>query len=132
MDLKQAHIETILAQAGNRTDDVKTGAVSTPIYLTTAYRHAGLGQSTGYDYSRETNPTRDVLQQTLAQLEDGAGAFALSSGMAAIQLAFQRLKPVTLLWFLMIFTVARFGSLTSFTRTMGSTLSCGTVRITIG
>ncbi|WP_288530633.1 PLP-dependent transferase [uncultured Secundilactobacillus sp.] len=92
MDLKQAHIETILAQAGNRTDDVKTGAVSTPIYLTTAYRHAGLGQSTGYDYSRETNPTRDVLQQTLAQLEDGAGAFALSSGMAAIQLAFSTFK----------------------------------------
>ncbi|MTV83163.1 aminotransferase class I/II-fold pyridoxal phosphate-dependent enzyme [Secundilactobacillus folii] len=86
------HIETILAQAGNRTDDVKTGAVSTPLYFSTAYRHAGLGQSTGYDYSRETNPTRDVLQQTLAKLENGVAAFALSSGMAAIQLTFSQFK----------------------------------------
>lgn len=88
----QAHIETILAQAGNRTDDAKTGAVSTPLYFSTAYRHAGLGQSTGYDYSRETNPTRDVLQKTLATLEDGVSAFALSSGMAAIQLVFSQFK----------------------------------------
>lgn len=88
----KAHIETILAQAGNRTDDAKTGAVSTPLYFSTAYRHAGLGESTGYDYSRETNPTRDVLQQTLATLENGVAAFALSSGMAAIQLVFSQFK----------------------------------------
>ncbi|GAX01460.1 aminotransferase class I/II-fold pyridoxal phosphate-dependent enzyme [Secundilactobacillus silagei] len=92
MSEKTEHIETILAQAGNRTDDVKTGAVSTPLYFSTAYRHAGLGQSTGYDYSRETNPTRDVLQQTLAKLENGVAAFALSSGMAAIQLVFSQFK----------------------------------------
>lgn len=88
----KAHIETILAQAGNRTDDAKTGAVSTPLYFSTAYRHAGLGESTGYDYSRETNPTRDALQQTLATLENGVAAFALSSGMAAIQLVFSQFK----------------------------------------
>ncbi|MFC6182257.1 aminotransferase class I/II-fold pyridoxal phosphate-dependent enzyme [Lactiplantibacillus daowaiensis] len=82
------HIETLLAQAGNRTDDDKTGAISAPIYLSTAYRHAGLGQSTGFDYPREAQPTRCILEQTLAQLEDGVAAFALSSGMSAIQLVF--------------------------------------------
>ncbi|WP_125980985.1 aminotransferase class I/II-fold pyridoxal phosphate-dependent enzyme [Loigolactobacillus iwatensis] len=85
-------IETILAQAGNRTDDVKTGVVSTPLYLSTAFRHAGLGQSTGYDYSRVTTPTRDVLEQTLAKLEDATDAFALTSGMAAIQLVLSQFK----------------------------------------
>ncbi|ANZ64781.1 cystathionine gamma-synthase [Secundilactobacillus paracollinoides] len=89
---KKQHIETILAQAGNRSDDEKTGAVSTPLYFSTAYRHAGLGQSTGYDYSRETNPTRDQLQQAIAKLENGDTAFALSSGMAAIQLVFTQFK----------------------------------------
>lgn len=82
------HIETLLAQAGNRTDDEKTGAISAPIYLSTAYRHAGLGQSTGFDYPREAQPTRCILEKTLAQMEHGVAAFALTSGMAAIQLVF--------------------------------------------
>lgn len=82
------HIETLLAQAGNRTDDQKTGAISAPIYLSTAYRHAGLGQSTGFDYPREAQPTRCILEKTLAELEHGVAAFALSSGMSAIQLVF--------------------------------------------
>ncbi|RRK10066.1 methionine biosynthesis PLP-dependent protein [Lactiplantibacillus garii] len=82
------HIETLLAQAGNRTDDAKTGAISAPIYLSTAYRHAGLGQSTGFDYPREAQPTRCILEKTLARMEHGVAAYALSSGMAAIQLVF--------------------------------------------
>lgn len=82
------HIETLLAQAGNRTDDEKTGAISAPIYLSTAYRHAGLGQSTGFDYPREAQPTRCILEQVLAKMEHGNAAFALTSGMAAIQLVF--------------------------------------------
>lgn len=85
---KQLHVETLLAQAGNRTDDQKTGAISAPIYLSTAYRHAGLGQSTGFDYPREAQPTRCILEETLARLEHGVAAFALTSGMAAIQLVF--------------------------------------------
>ncbi|QBO35801.1 methionine biosynthesis PLP-dependent protein [Periweissella cryptocerci] len=84
--------ETILAQAGNRTDDEKTGSISTPLYLSTAFRHRGLGQSTGYDYSRLETPTREVLEQTLAELEHGDQGFALSSGMAAIQLVFTLFK----------------------------------------
>lgn len=87
----QKKIDTILAQAGNRVDNV-TGSISMPLYFSTAYRHEGLGKSTGYDYSRMTEPTRDVLEDILAQMENGAKAFAVSSGMAAIQLVFSQFK----------------------------------------
>lgn len=62
------HIETLLVQAGNRKD-AGTGAVSLPIHLSTAYEHKGIGQSTGFDYSRTGNPTRSALEEILAQLE---------------------------------------------------------------
>ncbi|SDH39722.1 methionine biosynthesis PLP-dependent protein [Alteribacillus bidgolensis] len=81
------HIETNLAQIGNNQDE-KTGAVSAPVYFSTAYRHAGIGQSTGYDYSRTGNPTREILENAIAALENGRKGFALSSGMAAIQTLF--------------------------------------------
>lgn len=48
---QQYSIDTLLAQAGNRSDE-RTGAVSTPIYLSTAYGHHGIGESTGFDYTR--------------------------------------------------------------------------------
>ncbi|WP_406687187.1 methionine biosynthesis PLP-dependent protein [Rossellomorea vietnamensis] len=78
------HIDTLLVQAGNRKDSA-TGAVSLPIHLSTAYEHKGIGESTGYDYTRTGNPTRATLEETLAQLEEGHRGFAFSSGMAAIQ-----------------------------------------------
>ncbi|MFC5463951.1 methionine biosynthesis PLP-dependent protein [Lederbergia graminis] len=78
-------IETRLVQLGNKSDP-KTGAVSTPIYLSTAYQHEGLGKSTGYDYSRTKNPTRAILEEGIANLEGGDAGFACSTGMAAIQL----------------------------------------------
>lgn len=77
-------LDTLLAQAGNRTDP-RTGAVSTPIFLSTAYGHQGIGESTGYDYSRTKNPTRTVLEETMAKLDGGDRGFAFASGMAAIQ-----------------------------------------------
>lgn len=76
---------TRLVQLGNRSDP-KTGAVNPPIYLTSAYKHDGLGQSTGYDYSRTKNPTRQLLEDGIASLESGDAGYACSSGMAAIQL----------------------------------------------
>ncbi|MFD1806266.1 methionine biosynthesis PLP-dependent protein [Pasteurella oralis] len=82
---QQHSIDTLLAQAGNRTDK-RTGAVSTPIFLSTAYGHHGIGESTGYDYTRTKNPTRTVLEETIAKLEGGERGFACASGMAAIQL----------------------------------------------
>lgn len=77
------HVETKLAQI-NRSDEV-TGTVSAPIYLSTAYRHRGIGESTGFDYVRTKNPTRQLVEDAIANLENGARGLAFSSGMAAIQ-----------------------------------------------
>ncbi len=63
-----------------------TGAISTPIYLSATYRHPGFHQSTGYDYGRVKNPTRDDLEGTVSLLEQGTHTWALSSGMAAINI----------------------------------------------
>ena len=64
--------------------DTRTGAVTVPIYQTATFRHPGLGQSTGYDYSRSGNPTRQALEEGIARLDGGARGFAFASGMAAI------------------------------------------------
>lgn len=64
--------------------DTRTGAVTVPIYQTATFRHPGLGQSTGYDYSRSGNPTRQALEEGIARLDGGTRGFAYSSGMAAI------------------------------------------------
>jgi cystathionine beta-lyase/cystathionine gamma-synthase len=85
-------IETLLAQAGSRWDE-RTGAVSMPIYQTATFRHPGLGKSTGYDYSRTINPTRQALEEAMAKLDNGCKAFAFSSGMAAIDCVFRLFKP---------------------------------------
>lgn len=76
-------INTILAQVGLCTDE-KTGSISTPIYQTATFRHPVLGQSTGYDYSRTANPTRQALEEAMTKLEKGQAGFAFSSGMAAL------------------------------------------------
>lgn len=69
------------------------GAISYPIYQTATYAHPEVGQSTGYDYNRVSNPTRDQLQKILASLEGGRDALAFSSGMAAITLLMEMFKP---------------------------------------
>ena len=69
------------------------GAISYPIYQTATYAHPGVGQSTGYDYNRVSNPTRDRLEQVLASLEGGSDALAFSSGMAAITLLMECFNP---------------------------------------
>ena len=69
------------------------GAVSFPIYQTATYAHPGVGQSTGFDYSRLQNPTREHLEKVLAQLENGIDALAMSSGMAAISLLMELFSP---------------------------------------
>lgn len=60
------------------------GAISFPIYQTATFAHPALGESTGYDYSRVQNPTRQQLEKTVAALEQGTDAVAFSTGMAAI------------------------------------------------
>lgn len=86
------HISTQAVQIGLDWD-TRTGAVTVPIYQTATFRHPGLGQSTGYDYSRSGNPTRQSLEEGIARLDGGSRGFAYASGMAAITnllLLFQR------------------------------------------
>ncbi len=69
------------------------GSISFPIYQTATYAHPGVGKSTGFDYSRLQNPTREQLEKIVCQLEGGTDAFALSTGMAAITLLMELFKP---------------------------------------
>lgn len=69
------------------------GAISYPIYQTATYAHPGVGKSTGYDYSRLQNPTREHLEKIVASLENGMDALALSTGMAAITLMMELFEP---------------------------------------
>ena len=69
------------------------GAVSYPIYQTATYAHPGAGRSTGYDYSRLQNPTREHLEKVVATLENGIDAMAFSTGMAAITLLMELFAP---------------------------------------
>lgn len=88
---KEHRQETVFAQIGNKREE-HLGAISTPIYFSTAFRHQEIGLLNGYDYTRTGNPTRDVLEEGLATLENGEQAFACSSGMSAIQLVFSLFK----------------------------------------
>ena len=69
------------------------GAISYPIYQTATYAHPGVGQSTGFDYSRLQNPTKEHLEKIVASLEHGCDALALSTGMAAITLLMELFRP---------------------------------------
>jgi cystathionine beta-lyase/cystathionine gamma-synthase len=85
-------LETQLARVGVRRDP-RTGAVAVPVYQTAIYEHPGPGQTTGWDYSRLQNPTREALEEGLAALEGGFRAFAFSSGMAAIAAVLHLFRP---------------------------------------
>jgi len=86
------HLTTRLVQAGNRFD-AATGAISVPIYQTASFAHPSLGKSTGFDYSRTSNPTRLVLEETLACADGGHRAFAFASGLAAIDCVLRLFAP---------------------------------------
>lgn len=73
--------------------DSNTGAISFPIYQNATFKHPGLRQSTGYDYSRDLNPTREQVEKTVATLEGGNRGFAFASGMAAIATFLQVFSP---------------------------------------
>jgi cystathionine gamma-synthase/cystathionine beta-lyase len=80
-------LESRLVQLGVGRD-VQTGGISFPIYPSATYRHPGVGESTGFDYTRSGNPTRQLLEEALAQLEGGARGLAFASGMAALTTLF--------------------------------------------
>ena len=83
---------TIAARAGIDAD-TQHGSVTPPLYLSSNFSFAGFGQKREYDYTRSGNPTRDTLGKVLADLEGGHHAVVTSSGLSALDLAFQAVKP---------------------------------------
>ena len=77
--------------------DAQHGAVVPPIHLTSTFAFKSFGEKGRYDYTRSGNPTRDALADALTALEGGAGAVVTSSGMAAVNLVVQLLRPDDLL-----------------------------------
>ncbi|MCH5292011.1 MAG: PLP-dependent transferase [Treponema sp.] len=71
----------------------ESGAVSTPITLSSTFHHPSLGVSTGFDYSRGLNPTRLELERTVAVMEHAPYALAFSSGMAAVSCLLKAFSP---------------------------------------
>lgn len=85
------HLSTRSIHIGNEKDPL-TGAVIPPLYLAATFAPPGEFSEAAFDYSRSGNPTRAGLETTLAALEEGVGALAYSSGMAAIHGALMLLK----------------------------------------
>ena len=83
--------ETLAIHAGERPDKTY-GAISVPIYQTSTFAFKDVGKTRGYDYSRTANPTRKVLEDTIAKLEGGQAGFAFATGMAAETTAIHLLK----------------------------------------
>ena len=83
--MKKFKKETIAAKAGIGTD-AHHGSIVPPLYLSSNFKYEELGKEQEYEYTRETNPSRDHLINALTDLEDGVGGEILSSGMAAITL----------------------------------------------
>jgi cystathionine gamma-synthase len=81
-----------VAAANGIASDRAFGAVAPPLYLTSTFAFERFEKMRGYDYSRTANPTRDLLADTVAKLEGGAGAVVLSSGMAAVDLVLSQLR----------------------------------------
>ncbi|MDF1838809.1 MAG: cystathionine gamma-synthase [Planctomycetota bacterium] len=89
----KGHFETRAIHAGQGPDP-QTGAVMTPVYMTSTYAQTSPGQTVGgYEYSRTHNPTRTALQDNLASLESGAHGLCFSSGLAATNALLDTLKP---------------------------------------
>ena len=116
IDTKCIHLEEDEGQCSHY------GALSYPIYQTATYAHPGVGQSTGFDYSRLQNPTREHLEKMVAALENGIDAFALSSGMAAISLLMEMFR-------IPICTAAAFVCSTTSTRKTASSFPASTAAV---
>jgi len=91
--MKQDHAFETLAIHAGQAPDPATGAVMTPVYLTSTYAQVGVGKTRGYEYSRTGNPTRKALEDCLAALERGRAGIAFASGMAALDAVIHLLVP---------------------------------------
>ncbi|HEY7337179.1 MAG TPA: aminotransferase class I/II-fold pyridoxal phosphate-dependent enzyme [Bryobacteraceae bacterium] len=89
----QLKVETVAVHAGRRIDP-STGAVTPPIHLSTTFERGVDGEyPLGFSYSREGNPTRQALEECLAELEGGKEALVFSSGLAVATALIQGLEP---------------------------------------
>lgn len=84
-------IKTICIHGSARKDP--TGCISVPVFQSATFGHPELGQSTGYDYTRVQNPTRECTEKVVAALEHGCDCTSYSSGMAAISMVMELFKP---------------------------------------
>jgi len=89
---EQARPETVAAAHGIALD-CDFHAVAPPIYLSSTFAFSGYQRGGPHEYTRTSNPTRDLLADTLARLEEGAGAVVTSSGMAAVDLVLSLVRP---------------------------------------
>ena len=86
------HFETKSVHTGVHKDS-QFNSVITPIYASSTFYWNNIEESSGYDYTRSGNPTRDALQENLAALEGGAGCAATCTGMAAVHCAMSLFRP---------------------------------------
>ncbi|MBQ7882946.1 MAG: PLP-dependent transferase [Phascolarctobacterium sp.] len=70
-----------------------TGSITAPIYISSTFAHPKLGDTTGFNYTRESNPTRERLEKLMTELEGGVDALAFASGMAAIDTVMNLFAP---------------------------------------
>ncbi|MEE3003196.1 MAG: PLP-dependent aspartate aminotransferase family protein [Pseudomonadota bacterium] len=92
MTTKKINFSSMVIHAGQEIE-VATGAVIPPIYATSTFAQQKPGEHLGYEYSRSKNPTRLALEKMMAALEEGVGALAFASGMAAIAAVLDLLEP---------------------------------------
>ncbi len=83
---------TLAVHAGVEPDPT-TGAIMTPVYLTSTYVQEGVGNHKGFEYSRTHNPTRSALEAAFAALEHGTHGLAFASGLAAMDTVLKTLQP---------------------------------------
>ena len=83
---------TRAVRAGIATD-LHHGAVVPPIHLSSTFAFEGFGKKRLYDYTRTGNPTREYLANALAELENGEGGVVTSTGMSAVALVLQLVRP---------------------------------------
>lgn len=82
-------IETRCIHGNDLEKEHPFGAVSVPIFQTATFSHTGIGETTGHNYTRESNPTRDELEHLVSSLEGAIDTVACASGMAAIRLCME-------------------------------------------
>ena len=88
---RELKFETLAIHAGQEPDPT-TGAIMTPVYLTSTFVQSSPGHHKGYEYSRTSNPTRKAYEECLASLENGKYGFAFASGCAATTTVLHLLK----------------------------------------